>query len=246
MKPRKIKIIESNVTLRARVEETEILASENLKFNPPKPFKDAPNKDTIKYCEYHKGSGHDTNDCYQLKKQIEYFVKAGKLAHLVRDIKQGPPPNKDETDKGAGKRQRELNMVYADKRKGAKRSFSTLESWMLATMTIEPRVEDLHLTTDLLIISAVVGDYNIRRILVDTGSSEDTIYEHCFNRMQPEDRKLLVHAPIKGFTGEKVDPIGQITFPVTFGQTPRERTILLTFLVLRAEFYHNVIIGRFT
>ncbi|XP_021979156.1 uncharacterized protein LOC110875265 [Helianthus annuus] len=115
-------------------------------------------------------------------------------------------------------------------------------------MTIEPRVEDLHLTTDALIISAAVGDYRMRIILVDTGSSEDIIYEHCFNRMQSEDRKLLesVHAPIKGFTGEKVDPIGQITFPVTFGQEPRERTILLTFLVVRAESYHNVIIGRFT
>ncbi|XP_022003389.1 uncharacterized protein LOC110900837 [Helianthus annuus] len=245
---------ESSGALRANAEETgtkrvtEILASENLKFNPPKPLKDAPNKDTSKYCDNHKESGHDTNDCYQLKKQIEYFVKAGKLAHLVRDIKQGPPPNKEEADKRAGKRQRELNMVYADKGKGAKRSFSTLEPWMLATMTIEPRIEDLHLTTDPLIISAAVGDYNMRRILVDTGSSEDIIYEHCFNRMQPEDRKLLesVHAPIKGFTGEKVDPIGQITFPVTFGQTPRERAILLTFLVVRAESYHNVIIGRFT
>ncbi|XP_022031283.1 uncharacterized protein LOC110932239 [Helianthus annuus] len=226
----------------------EILASENLKFNPPKPLKENPNKDTSKYCEYHKGSGHDTNDCFQLKKQIEYFVKAGKLAHLVRDIKQGPPVVKEENDKAAGKRPRELNMVHADMGKGAKRSFSTLEPWMLATMTIEPRMEDLHLTTDALIISAAVGDYRMRRILVDTGSSEDIIYEHCFNRMQPEDRKLLesVHAPIKGFTGEKVDPIGQITFPVTFGQAPRERTILLTFLVVRAESYHNVIIGRFT
>ncbi|XP_022042331.1 uncharacterized protein LOC110945001 [Helianthus annuus] len=139
-------------------------------------------------------------------------------------------------------------MVYADKGKGAKRSFFTLEPWMLATMTIKPRVEDLHLPTDALIISAVVGDYHMRRILVDTGSSEDIIYEHCFNRMQPKDKRLFesVHAPIKGFTGEKVDPIGQITFPVTFGQVPRERTILLTFLVVHAESYHNVIIGRFT
>ncbi|XP_022015448.1 uncharacterized protein LOC110915089 [Helianthus annuus] len=221
---------------------------EGCHINPPKPLKDKPNKDTSKYCEYHKGSGHDTNDCFQLKKQIEYFVKAGKLAHLVRDIKQGPPVVKEESDKAAGKRPRELNMVHAYMGRGAKRSFSTLEPWMLATMTIEPRMEDLHLTTDALIISAAVGDYHMRRILVDTGSSEDIIYEHCFNRMQPEDRKLLesVHAPIKGFTGEKVDPIGQITFPVTFGQSPKERTILLTLLVVRAESYHNVIIGRFT
>ncbi|GKC11393.1 reverse transcriptase domain-containing protein [Tanacetum coccineum] len=30
--------------------------------------------------------GHNTNDCYQLKKQIEEVVALGKLAHLVKDI----------------------------------------------------------------------------------------------------------------------------------------------------------------
>ncbi|GKB12784.1 hypothetical protein Tco_0846707 [Tanacetum coccineum] len=32
--------------------------------------------------------GHNTNDCYQLKKQIEEVVASGKLAHLVKDIRQ--------------------------------------------------------------------------------------------------------------------------------------------------------------
>ncbi|GJW22869.1 hypothetical protein Tco_0033491 [Tanacetum coccineum] len=31
-------------------------------------------------------AGHNTNDCYQLKKQIEEAVASGKLAHLVKDI----------------------------------------------------------------------------------------------------------------------------------------------------------------
>ncbi|GKA98235.1 hypothetical protein Tco_0826172 [Tanacetum coccineum] len=34
----------------------------------------------------HGKRGHNTNDCYQLKKQIEEVVASGKLAHLVKDI----------------------------------------------------------------------------------------------------------------------------------------------------------------
>ncbi|GKC91213.1 hypothetical protein Tco_1151862, partial [Tanacetum coccineum] len=35
---------------------------------------------------YHRDKGHNTNDCYQLKKKIEEVVASGKLAHLVKDI----------------------------------------------------------------------------------------------------------------------------------------------------------------
>nr|GEW02693.1 reverse transcriptase domain-containing protein [Tanacetum cinerariifolium] len=38
------------------------------------------------YCDYHGERGHNTNDCYQLRKQIEEAVASGKLAHLVKDI----------------------------------------------------------------------------------------------------------------------------------------------------------------
>ncbi|GJS59332.1 reverse transcriptase domain-containing protein [Tanacetum coccineum] len=38
----------------------------------------------------HSGTkGHNTNDCYQLKKQIEEVVASRKLVHLVKDIRRG-------------------------------------------------------------------------------------------------------------------------------------------------------------
>ncbi|GKC15429.1 hypothetical protein Tco_1012211 [Tanacetum coccineum] len=39
-----------------------------------------------KLCDYHRDRGHNTNDCYRLKKHIEEVVASCKLAHLVRDI----------------------------------------------------------------------------------------------------------------------------------------------------------------
>ncbi|GJV85078.1 hypothetical protein Tco_1524976 [Tanacetum coccineum] len=40
-----------------------------------------------KYCHFHEDHGHDTNQCRELKHQIEEAVKSGQLAHLVKGIK---------------------------------------------------------------------------------------------------------------------------------------------------------------
>ncbi|GKC16011.1 reverse transcriptase domain-containing protein [Tanacetum coccineum] len=42
-----------------------------------------------KFCDFHNDKGHNTDECIQLKKQIEELVRAGKLSHLIKEIKQG-------------------------------------------------------------------------------------------------------------------------------------------------------------
>ena len=36
-----------------------------------------------KYCRFHRDHGHDTVDCYDLKQQIEAFIREGKLQKFV-------------------------------------------------------------------------------------------------------------------------------------------------------------------
>ncbi|GJV32534.1 hypothetical protein Tco_1392934 [Tanacetum coccineum] len=43
--------------------------------------------DMSKYCHFHKDHGHETNQCWELRHQIEEAVKSGQLAHLVKGIK---------------------------------------------------------------------------------------------------------------------------------------------------------------
>nr|GEU76373.1 hypothetical protein [Tanacetum cinerariifolium] len=72
----------------------EILAMESINFSPPPPLIGTPEKHNLnKFCDYHEDRGHNTNDCYQLKKQIEEAVASGKLAHLVKDIRQSSQMN---------------------------------------------------------------------------------------------------------------------------------------------------------
>ncbi|GJX12578.1 hypothetical protein Tco_0204336, partial [Tanacetum coccineum] len=42
-----------------------------------------------KFCDFHNDKGHNTDKCMQLKNHIEELVQAGKLLHLIKEIKQG-------------------------------------------------------------------------------------------------------------------------------------------------------------
>ncbi|GKG41831.1 hypothetical protein Tco_0473582, partial [Tanacetum coccineum] len=41
-----------------------------------------------KFCEFHNDKGHNTDECVQLKKHIEELVRAGKLSHFIKEIRQ--------------------------------------------------------------------------------------------------------------------------------------------------------------
>ena len=44
---------------------------------------DPARRDDTKYCEFHKDHGHQTDDCFQLKKEIEYLIRRGHLSRYV-------------------------------------------------------------------------------------------------------------------------------------------------------------------
>ena len=52
-------------------------------------MKEDPNKhNKNKYCRFHKNHSHDTDECYDLKQQIENLIKQEKLRHFIgRDHK---------------------------------------------------------------------------------------------------------------------------------------------------------------
>nr|GEU64475.1 reverse transcriptase domain-containing protein [Tanacetum cinerariifolium] len=58
----------------------KILAAEANKFQPPPPMVTPVEKrNNNKFCDFHNDKGHSTDECMQLKKQIEELVRAGKL-----------------------------------------------------------------------------------------------------------------------------------------------------------------------
>ncbi|GKD90368.1 hypothetical protein Tco_1365875 [Tanacetum coccineum] len=45
-------------------------------------------RNASKFCEFHGEVGLHTDECMHLRKQIEEMLKAGKLPHLIKELKQ--------------------------------------------------------------------------------------------------------------------------------------------------------------
>ena len=78
-----------------------------------------------------------------------------------------------------------------------------------------------HLYDDALVVSLRVGDYNMHRVLVDNCSLADILYYPAFQQMRSDREQLVpVNAPLVGFGGMRVFPIGAVTLSVTVGDYP--------------------------
>ncbi|GJS35103.1 hypothetical protein Tco_0533485 [Tanacetum coccineum] len=68
----------------------EILALDKGKFKtPPAMTTPAEKRNNNKFCEFHGEVGHNTDECMHLKRQIKELIKAGKLWHVIKELKQG-------------------------------------------------------------------------------------------------------------------------------------------------------------
>ena len=64
----------------------------------PRPLHSSPNvRDKKKYCRFHKDHGHYTEDCKNLKEQMEELIRKGKLQKFVKkgDSNRSRSDNKD-------------------------------------------------------------------------------------------------------------------------------------------------------
>jgi hypothetical protein len=99
--------------------------------------------------------------------------------------------------------------------------------------------------SDALVVTLAITNHNIHRVLVDTGSSADIIYKSTFELMSIDQGKVVpTMGPLVGFFGEQVLPMGAIELPVMAGTSPRQKTIMVEFLVVDGQSAYNVILGR--
>ncbi|GKF20678.1 hypothetical protein Tco_0069316 [Tanacetum coccineum] len=79
----------------------EILALDKGKFKTPPPMtKPVEKRNNKKFYEFHREVGHNTDECMHLKRQIEEPIKAGKMSHVIKELKQG---NRKDQPKAAKK-----------------------------------------------------------------------------------------------------------------------------------------------
>ena len=235
-------------------------------------------RDNTKYCEFHRDYGHRTDDCIQLKKEIEYLIRRGYLRRFIapenqpqnqaqnQASAQHPPPPPRQTTTQHQQPLGEIHVISGgfagggesiSARKAHLRSIRSVEVVEVQAVSKLPRL-DTSITfsdsdlegcqyphDDPLVIRAVVANKTVHQGLVDNGSSADIIFASAFDKMDiGRERMEPIGTHLRGFSEEKVLPLGSIQLVLTLGDPLCQATTTARFLVVDAPSAYNMLLGR--
>ena len=102
-----------------------------------------------------------------------------------------------------------------------------------------------HPHDDPLVVRAIVANTTVHRVLIDNGSLADIIFVSVFDKMGIGKEKLEpVNTHLRGFSGEKVLPLGSIQLVLTLGEPPCQATTTTRFPIVDAPSAYNMLLGR--
>ncbi|XP_071739706.1 uncharacterized protein [Rutidosis leptorrhynchoides] len=213
--------------------------------------------DKSKFCEFHNDYGHEIDRCkYFIEKVIE-CLRRGELNHLKPTKNQGSSSHNQAPDKGAPSPKtnteksvdKTINMVH-DWHAGQRQKIEQLEEWEIEPISFPPMQTINPSHAPIIIKGNVINcGYNVKRLNVDTGSSVDVMYEHCFRKL-PEEIKSKLRAPmtvLSGFSGESAWPLGCIELELELADDnnpSRSRAMPIEYCVVRSYSCYIALLGR--
>ena len=165
----------------------------------PEKMKGDPNeRNRNKYCCFHRYHGHDIEECFDLKQQIENFIRQGKLKNFLgRDHKDEKLKGKMEessrpplgeirviiggssTGQSSKSKKAYLKVVQSVQLSGRSPRARSTDKQAI-TFMVEDAERIHHPHDDAIIITLLIADYTTRRVLVDNGSLADILYYPTF------------------------------------------------------------------
>ncbi|KAK3007570.1 hypothetical protein RJ639_014416 [Escallonia herrerae] len=230
----------------------------------PKPMKGpADKRDSQLYCHFHKDHGHTTDECKVLQREIENLITKGHLKQFIKanDRQQNGRRNQRRTEETQPKDPPVINTISGGPSAGGLSSSSRKAYARHVNLTqgsakrprtstsLEFNDADLDGISlphdDALVITLRVDAFNIKRFLVDTGSSADIIFEDAFNQMGiSDDRVKPISSPLYGFTGASAPLRGIASLIIVVGEPPRQAVHTLDFFIAKIKSSYNGILGR--
>ncbi|RVW96523.1 hypothetical protein CK203_029647 [Vitis vinifera] len=231
---------------------------------------DPTKRDRNRKCVYHKEHGHTTEQCKSLHYLVEKLIKVGHLKQYVhsrvksRETSQNSATASpiafvaprfminyihggllDEEYKSKQKTQRLLRATSIREQVSSIRPRLTSGSahqidGIITFSPMDPnRILQSH--QDALILTLGISDFDVRRILVDSGSSADLLQVFVIKQMRFMPSNLENPGRILSeFNGASTISLGDIVLPVQVGPI----TLNVQFLVVEDLSSFNAILGR--
>ncbi|XP_022883352.1 uncharacterized protein LOC111400148 [Olea europaea var. sylvestris] len=240
----------------------EIKDMKELKW--PSRMKSPPEtRERSKYCEFHRYHGHTTEDCQALQWEIEALIKRGLLRNYIGNDKH--PSNDDDNRKepGAGSSAQPtagtINIIIGGIASGTDTSSGRKQFARQHTHTSKEshnKVKDIIFVArdlegvsyphdDALVVSAIVANFELKRILVDNGIVANILSQEAFAKMGISPKQLkAIKTPLQGFGGRVIIAKGIVELPLTLGSDNAQVTEITHFQVVNTPMAYNVILGR--
>ncbi|XP_072089167.1 uncharacterized protein [Arachis hypogaea] len=241
-----------------------------------RPLKERTGGNKALYCDYHRGYGHKTHDCYDLKDALEQAIRDGKLPEFVKIIREPRRADRDKSPEREGRNPRTqkpprenteedptiiVNVITVKDVPNKSKVTMKKDLKVMAVKNHDPVATTDNTITFLpedcqhgtsaedapFVISARIGTGLVRRILVDTGADSNILFRGAFDKLGLRNDNLQTHRHgVTGLGDNFLKPDGSVTLPITIGTSNQRKTILSEFVVLKDSTAYNVILGRKT
>ncbi|KAL4652999.1 hypothetical protein ACB092_01G270400 [Castanea dentata] len=105
----------------------------------------------------------------------------------------------------------------------------------------EDKIGTIQPHDDALIVTLRIGNYDVRRVMVDQGNGADIMYPDLFKELNLTLEDLTAYdSPLISFEGKAVIPKGQIRLPVQSGP----EVVNVDFIVVDAYSPYTAIVAR--
>ncbi|XP_070035057.1 uncharacterized protein [Nicotiana tomentosiformis] len=181
---------------------------------------DPSQRDSNLWCEYHGTNGHQTGDCRNLREEVATLLKIGHLREFLSDRAKNNygPAKKTKVSITHSKSLREDDITFTEED---------------ANGLLLPH-------NDVLVISLNVLDFNIKRVLVDPGSSANIIQWRVLEQAKLTGSIIPATKLVAGFNLASMTTRGEILL-LTNAEGVMKTTL---FEVVDGDMGYNIIVGR--
>ncbi|GAU47368.1 hypothetical protein TSUD_403710 [Trifolium subterraneum] len=234
----------------------EVMNTQIIKRPPPnpRPMGDEPGQ----WCDYHRAYGHNTDNCRTLRMHIEKLIQEGHLGRYVQGRGGG------HHDKRSDKRnERGVVNTIAGGFSGSGATNSARKRYLRSSLSCNivgayafKRHPQISFTfkdfegiyphdDDPLVVSVVTAGFQIKRAMVDIGSSTNVLFWEVFEKLGLPKEVMREHrGALLGFSGESVEIIGYVDLRTTFGEGENAKTIMVKYIIVDGQSSYNLILGR--